>query len=170
MRLSARITRESAQCWACARAGSAGAVQGDGGGGAGGGCGAEAGANRLAGTVTRAPRASGGEVAMQLAGGLQLVGFADAGSGLRGNALCALAAPQVDATPETLLATLLRADIRVGTSTPRADPSGDYAWALFRKADALQPGAYAVLDAKALKLTGSADSPTPPPAAAPMPG
>ena len=45
---------------------------------------------------------------------------------------------------------------------PRADPSGDYAWALFRKADAVQAGAYAVLDAKALKLTGGADSPRAP--------
>lgn len=78
------------------------------------------------------------------------------------NALCALTSEQISATPETLLATLLRTDVRVGTSTPRADPSGDYAWALFRKADAVQPGAYAQLDAKALKLTGGADSPKPP--------
>src|SRR5262245_52418261 len=48
------------------------------------------------------------------------------------NALCALAAPQVDASPQTLLATMLRPDVRLGTSTPGADPSGDYAWALFR--------------------------------------
>ena len=79
------------------------------------------------------------------------------------NALCALTSEQVSATPDTLLATLLRADVRVGTSTPRADPSGDYAWALFRRADAVQPGAYARLDAKALQLTGAADSPKPPP-------
>lgn len=78
------------------------------------------------------------------------------------NALCALTAPQVEATPQTLLATLLRKDVRVGTSTPQADPSGDYAWALFRKAEAVQPGAYAALDAKALKLTGGPDSPAPP--------
>jgi len=78
------------------------------------------------------------------------------------NALCALTSEQISATPDTLLATLLRADVRVGTSTPRADPSGDYAWALFRKADAVQPGAYAQLDAKALRLTGGADSPKPP--------
>ena len=78
------------------------------------------------------------------------------------NALCALTSEQINATPDTLLATLLRADVRVGTSTPRADPSGDYAWALFRKADGVQPGAYAQLDAKALKLPGGADSPKPP--------
>ncbi|MNS90789.1 molybdate ABC transporter periplasmic molybdate-binding protein [compost metagenome] len=33
---------------------------------------------------------------------------------------------------------------------------------MFRRADAVQPGAYALLDAKALKLTGGADSPKPP--------
>ncbi len=78
------------------------------------------------------------------------------------NSLCALTAANIEATPSRLLATMLRADVRVGTSTPKADPSGDYAWALFRKADAVQPGAYAALDAKALKLTGGADSPKPP--------
>lgn len=78
------------------------------------------------------------------------------------NALCALTSEQISTTPDTLLATMLRSDVRVGTSTPKADPSGDYAWALFRQADQLQPGAYARLDAKALKLTGGADSPKPP--------
>ena len=78
------------------------------------------------------------------------------------NALCALTSEQISATPDTLLATMLRSDVRVGTSTPKADPSGDYAWALFRQADTVQPGAYAQLDAKALKLTGGADSPKPP--------
>ncbi|TWG41086.1 molybdenum ABC transporter molybdate-binding protein [Acidovorax delafieldii] len=81
------------------------------------------------------------------------------------NALCALTSEQISATPDTpdtLLTTLLRSDVRVGTSTPKADPSGDYAWALFRQADKVQPGAYAQLDAKALKLTGGADSPKPP--------
>ncbi len=79
------------------------------------------------------------------------------------NSLCALTAAQIETTPSTLLATLLRADVRVGTSTPQADPAGDYAWALFRKADAVQAGAYAALDAKALMLTGGADTPKPPP-------
>lgn len=36
------------------------------------------------------------------------------------------------------------------------------AWPLFHKADGVQPGAYAALDAKALKLTGGAASPLPP--------
>ncbi|MEO7547942.1 MAG: molybdate ABC transporter substrate-binding protein [Ramlibacter sp.] len=79
------------------------------------------------------------------------------------NALCALTQPALDATPATLLETMLRPAVRVGTSTPRADPSGDYAWALFQRADAVKPGAFAALDAKALKLTGGPDSPKPPP-------
>ena len=62
------------------------------------------------------------------------------------NALCALTSDQISATPDTLLATLLRSDVRLGTSTPEADPSGDYAWALFRQAETIQPGAYAQLD------------------------
>jgi ABC-type molybdate transport system substrate-binding protein len=78
------------------------------------------------------------------------------------NSMCALTAAHIDATPDTLLKTMLRPQVRVGTSTPKSDPSGDYAWALFKKADVLQPGAYAMLDAKALKLTGAADSPKPP--------
>ena len=79
------------------------------------------------------------------------------------NALCALTSDKLAATPATLLATMLQPSVRVGISTPKADPAGDYAWALFGKAGALQSGATARLQAKALKLTGGADSPKPPP-------
>ena len=79
------------------------------------------------------------------------------------NRLCALVAQGVDATPDTLLERMLDPHVKVGTSTPKSDPSGDYAWQLFEKADKLRPGAFKVLDAKALKLTGGPDSPTPPP-------
>lgn len=34
---------------------------------------------------------------------------------------------------------------------------------MFEKADQLRPGAFAALDSKALKITGGADSPPPPP-------
>jgi molybdate transport system substrate-binding protein len=78
------------------------------------------------------------------------------------NQLCALTQPQVVATPDRLLDVLLDPAVRVGTSTPRADPSGDYAWALFRKADAVRPGAYGTLDRKALQLTGGPTSPKAP--------
>ena len=79
------------------------------------------------------------------------------------NRLCALLAPGIDATPETLLERMLDPRVKLGTSTPKADPSGDYAWLLFEKAEKLRPGAYALLDKKALKLVGGRDSPQPPP-------
>jgi len=78
------------------------------------------------------------------------------------NTLCALTSDKISATPGTVLATLLRPDVRLGTSTPKSDPSGDYTWSLFEKADALQRGAYATLNAKALKLAGASDSPKAP--------
>jgi ABC-type molybdate transport system substrate-binding protein len=78
------------------------------------------------------------------------------------NRLCALARSDIGATPTTLLDRMLDPQVRLGTSTPKADPCGDYAWALFEKAEKLRPGAYANLDAKALKLVGGPNSPTPP--------
>jgi molybdate transport system substrate-binding protein len=79
------------------------------------------------------------------------------------NQLCALVAPGVEVSEAALLERMLDPAVKLGTSTPKADPSGDYAWELFAKADKLVLGAYAALDRKALKLTGGADSPTPPP-------
>ncbi|MBU0723895.1 MAG: molybdate ABC transporter substrate-binding protein [Alphaproteobacteria bacterium] len=78
------------------------------------------------------------------------------------NMLCALVQPDIAVTPNTLLEQMLSADIRLGTSTPQADPSGDYAWMLFDKSDSLKPGAAAALKDKALTLTGGANSPKPP--------
>jgi molybdate transport system substrate-binding protein len=70
------------------------------------------------------------------------------------NELCALVRPGLDVAPATLLDVMLDPSVRVGTSTPKADPSGDYAFALFAKADKQRPGARAILEAKALQLTG----------------
>src|SRR5262249_36650856 len=75
------------------------------------------------------------------------------------NQVCALARPGLAVAPATLLERLLDASVRLGTSTPKADPSGDYAWEVFRKAEVQKPGAFAALEAKALKLTGSPSSP-----------
>lgn len=74
------------------------------------------------------------------------------------NQLCALAQPHVMVTTDDLLDTLLDTDVRVGTSTPKADPSGDYAWELFGKADKIKEGSFAILSGKALQLTGGPDS------------
>lgn len=79
------------------------------------------------------------------------------------NTLCALANPLANVTTANLLERMLSPAIKLGTSTPKADPSGDYAWDLFRRADSVSPGAYAALNAKALQLTGAATSPQPPP-------
>jgi molybdate transport system substrate-binding protein len=58
---------------------------------------------------------------------------------------------------------MLDPNVKLGTSTPSADPSGDYAWEVFRKADKLRPGAFAALERKALTLVGGPDAPTAPP-------
>jgi ABC-type molybdate transport system substrate-binding protein len=78
------------------------------------------------------------------------------------NTLCALAQPALEVTSANLLANLIDPKVRVGTSTPKADPSGDYAWELFDKAQALEAGAAETLKAKALQLTGGPNSPKPP--------
>jgi ABC-type molybdate transport system substrate-binding protein len=78
------------------------------------------------------------------------------------NKLCALASPSARATTDTLLDRMLDPAVKLGISTPKADPSGDYAWALFAKADAIKPGARGTLEAKALQLTGGPNSPPPP--------
>lgn len=78
------------------------------------------------------------------------------------NRLCALARPGLAVTPDTLLERMLDPQIKVGTSMPRADPSGDYAFEVFRKAEAIKPGVSEVLAKKALQLTGGPDSPRPP--------
>ena len=78
------------------------------------------------------------------------------------NRLCALANPGLDIAPAALLDRMLDPQIKLGTSTPKADPSGDYAWEVFRKAEKLSPGAFAILEKKALQLTGGPTSPPAP--------
>jgi len=66
------------------------------------------------------------------------------------NHLCAILRPGLHATSNTLLATLLNPAIKVGTSSPSNDPGGAYAWAIFKKAEAVRIGSRATLEAKAL--------------------
>jgi ABC-type molybdate transport system substrate-binding protein len=72
------------------------------------------------------------------------------------NALCAIAKPSVGLTTENFLAKLLDPAVKLGTSTPKADPAGDYTWAMFHLAEAIKPGSYAILDAKARQIFGGA--------------
>ena len=68
------------------------------------------------------------------------------------NHLCALVRPGFKVTPETLLATMLKPSVKIGTSTPKFDPAGDYAWEMFQKADLQRPGSRATLEGKAVKI------------------
>lgn len=74
------------------------------------------------------------------------------------NTICALIRPGLSLSAETLLDALLDPGLRLGTSTPGADPSGDYAFEAFSKAERLHSGARAALETKALLLTGGPDS------------
>jgi molybdenum ABC transporter molybdate-binding protein len=78
------------------------------------------------------------------------------------NELCALVREGLAVTPATLLDVILDPAIKLGTSTPKADPSGDYAWEVFRKADDVRPGSRLRLEQKALQLTGGPSSPRAP--------
>lgn len=81
------------------------------------------------------------------------------------NRLCALAGPGFSLQGNTLAERLLDPAVRVATSTPKADPAGDYAFAMFERieaAGAAPAGSAAQLKGKALQLTGGPNSPPPP--------
>lgn len=81
------------------------------------------------------------------------------------NALCALASSAFSLQGKLLAQRLLDSDVRVGTSTPRADPSGDYAFQMFERIESsgtAGAGAAAALKTKAQQLTGGPNSPPPP--------
>ncbi len=65
-----------------------------------------------------------------------------------------------------LLDVLLDPATRIGTSTPVADPLGDYTQRVFQKAHAIVPGAEATLEAKAAQLVGGNPSAPPVPTGA----
>ena len=70
------------------------------------------------------------------------------------NRLCAIARQAVGLSAVNMLDRLLDPAVRLATSTPGADPGGDYAWAVFARAEAVHAGARAALEAKALQLDG----------------
>jgi molybdate transport system substrate-binding protein len=70
------------------------------------------------------------------------------------NRLCAIARTAVGLTGANMLDRLLDPAVRLATSTPGADPGGDYAWAVFARAEAIRTGARAALEAKAQQLYG----------------
>jgi molybdate transport system substrate-binding protein len=74
------------------------------------------------------------------------------------NRLCALGRAGAGLTSDNLVDRLLDPSVRLAISTPGADPGGDYAWAVFARAEAVHPGAEAILQAKAMKLVGGPNS------------
>jgi molybdate transport system substrate-binding protein len=78
------------------------------------------------------------------------------------NRLCALVKAGLKVDGESLLDRMLDPAIKLATSTPKADPSGDYALEVFAKAESIRPGARAALEKKAAQLTGGTDSAQPP--------
>jgi molybdate transport system substrate-binding protein len=80
------------------------------------------------------------------------------------NAMCALVRPGIEVGPDTLVQRLLDPALKLGVSTPRADPAGDYAVQVFERIERSGvAGAAGTLAAKALQLTGGPNSPPPPP-------
>jgi ABC-type molybdate transport system substrate-binding protein len=77
------------------------------------------------------------------------------------NALCIVTDAGRPLDGGNLVETLLRPDIRIGTSTPVADPAGDYTWELFHRIDAQRTGAFDVLSKKAQQLFGGTTTSAP---------
>jgi len=68
------------------------------------------------------------------------------------NRMCIVSRKSAGVTASNLIDRMLAADVRVKTSTPVADPSGDYAWAIFDRIESVRPGAGAKLKDKAQGL------------------
>lgn len=83
------------------------------------------------------------------------------------NLMCVLTPAAGGLGPDGMLDRLLSPDFRLAASTPGADPGGDYARAVFKRADALRPGAEAQLIGKTELLLGGPGSMTPRPGKSP---
>jgi molybdate transport system substrate-binding protein len=82
------------------------------------------------------------------------------------NRMCLVAPRALGLTPANLIAVLTRDGVRIRTSKPVADPSGDYAFAMFDLIDRARPGSGAVLKAKATQGWSVTAPPGPNPTAA----
>jgi len=74
------------------------------------------------------------------------------------NAMAAAVRRDAGITGRNFIDRLLDPAVGIATSTPLKDPSGDYAWAIFRRIDQIRPGSFALLDAKAQKLVGGSET------------
>jgi molybdate transport system substrate-binding protein len=72
------------------------------------------------------------------------------------NAVCAVSLQKLGLASATMLERLLDPAVKIGTSTPKADPLGDYTLALYRRAETVRPGAEKALLAKSTEIFGGA--------------
>jgi len=78
------------------------------------------------------------------------------------NRMCVVSRRSAGVTEKNLVDRLLATGVRVKTSAPIADPSGDYAWTIFDRIEAARPGAGAKLKEKAqANMTVTAPSSAP---------
>lgn len=85
------------------------------------------------------------------------------------NRMCIVSRRSAGVTAANLVDRMLAKGVRIKTSTPIADPSGDYAWAIFDRIEVMRAGAGAVLKQKAqasMHLTVARSSAAQSPAAA----
>src|SRR5580692_9305324 len=61
------------------------------------------------------------------------------------NRMCIVSRKAAGVTAANLIDRLLAPEVRLKTSTPIVDPSGDYAWSIFKRIEALRPGVTGVL-------------------------
>jgi ABC-type molybdate transport system substrate-binding protein len=80
------------------------------------------------------------------------------------NSMCAVAAPRLEATSETLLDRLLDPAVKLAIGQPGPDPMGDYAVEVFNKANSLRAGSSEILNKKAQPLIGGGAQSPPVPA------
>jgi molybdate transport system substrate-binding protein len=78
------------------------------------------------------------------------------------NRMCVVSRKSANVTPGNLIERLLEKKVRVKTSTPIADPSGDYAWSIFDRIGKQHAGAATTLKDKAqavMNVTAAAPAP-----------
>lgn len=78
------------------------------------------------------------------------------------NRMCVVSRREARITASNLIDRLLVPKVRVKTSLPVVDPSGDYAWAIFDRIDRMRPGAGTHLKAKAESVMNVAAAPSDP--------
>jgi molybdate transport system substrate-binding protein len=72
------------------------------------------------------------------------------------NRMCLVARKSAGVSAANLIDRMLASDLRLRTSTPVADPAGDYAMAIFDRVEAVRPGAGHILREKAQRMLDAA--------------